>query len=129
MFDDADIVLEAAFRLEVLGTFERPGRGKDTDHAGFRAQGGGFHGRFHPHEGNIRIFFAESGDGGRRGGVAGDDDDVRPLAQEEVRDGAGAVLDERGRLVSVRAMGVVRVIDIAFVGEQFHDLPVHRQAA
>ena len=129
VFDDMDIVLEAAFRLQVLGAFERPGRGEDADHAGFRAQGGGLHGRFHPHEGYVRIFFAEGGDGGRRGGVAGDDDDVGPLAQQEVRDGAGAVPDEVGRLVPVRAVGVVRIIDIALVREQFHDLPVHRQAA
>ena len=129
MLDDTHVIFKKAFCIQVLRSLERTSCSEHADHAGFRAQGGGFDSRLHPDERNVGILRAQGGDGGCRGGVAGDDDNVGAPFQQGVRDRSGAPLDEFGRFIPVRAMGVVREIDIALIREQFHDLPVHRQAA
>ena len=103
--------------------------GKDADDAGLRAEGGGLHGRFHADERHVRILRPKRADGGRGGRVAGYDDDIGTHPQQNLRDGAGAVLDVFRRFLSVRAMRVVRKIDVPLVREQFYDLAVNRQAA
>ena len=129
VFDDVDIVLEASLRLQVLGTFERTRRRQDADDTGLRSERSGFHGRFHAHERDVRVLLPECGDGGRRSGVAGDDDDVGSHPQEDVRDGTGAVPDIFRRFFPVRAVRVVGVIDIPLVREQFHDFPIDGKPA
>ena len=79
--------------------------------------------------GHPRVFGPKRCDGGGGGGVAGHHDDIGPQAQQNLRDGAPALLDVLGRLFPVRAVRIVREIEIAFPGEHFYQFPVHGQAA
>ena len=115
--------------IEILGALEGAGGGQHANHAALRTQGGGLHGRLHPNEGDGGIFFPQGGYSRRRGGVAGHHDDIGPHSQQDVRYHAGPVLNIGGRFFPVRAMGIVREIEITLPGEDFAELPVDGQAA
>lgn len=128
VFHNGDVVLEAAFRVQVFRSLEGAGRSQDADHAGARAERRGFHSRFHADE-RDGISRAQGGDGGRRGRVAGNDDGLCALLQQGLRDPAAPLLDVGRVLLSVRAVGVVREIDESLVRKQFPDLAVDGESA
>ena len=103
-------------------------RGQHADHAGLRAQSRRFDSRLHPDEAD-GIFIPQGRDRRRRGRVACHHDDPRSPREEEFRDRPAAILDERQRLLPVRTVGVVGVVDITFLRKKFYDLPEHGQPA
>ena len=129
LFHNLDIVFKPAPGMQVFGPLQRPGGGEDPDHAGPGAERSRFHGRLHPDEGNVRILGPEGGDGGCRGGIACDHEDVGSHAKKDVGDGAPTLLDVFYGLFSVGAVGVVGKVEIPFFRKCLFEFPEHRQAA
>ena len=127
-FHDLDAFGEGVPRVVVFVGFEGAGGGEDAHDAAARAQGALLDRRLHPDEGDV-VLGAKRGDGCGGGGVAGDDDDVATLFDEEISDLARPVDDVFAAFLAVGTVGVVGVIDVSFLGEDLDDLPEYGQPA
>ncbi len=96
---------------QILVSLESACCGEDSDDSGLCAQGCRLDCGLHSDE-LYRVFLAEGCDCRGCRCVAGDDDDVRSSADEEICDGAGPVDYVFLGFFSVRAMGIVRIIDV-----------------
>ena len=106
---------------------ERSLGGENSDGAGLGVGCCRFDTRFHSNKrngvGGTESF--DSGDGGR---VAGDDDELAALVDEEVRDGEDATLDLISIAGTVRAPGAVTKIDKRLIGQNPVNLVEHRKS-
>ena len=104
------------------------GRGSEDRHlARCRAFGGGFDGRLHPHKGSGGETRSKRAQGGRGGGVAGQNDEPTILVEQEARDPFGEHADLACRAGSVGHMLLVGKVDERFVWESTPDLAQDRE--
>ena len=96
---------------------ERGRRGQHPDLARVGLLGGGLDRGFHPHERNFREDRAQVLERGGRGGVAGDDNQLGALGEQQARDRFGDGAQFFQRAAAVGHLGLVPEVEQVLVGQ------------
>ena len=128
MLDDLHTFAVLPARVPVFLCLQRPCCGQHSDDSCSCGGNSRLHSRFHSDERHV-VFFTQSRNGCRCSGIACHDDDVRSALHQEFRDPSCASDDVFPALLPVRAVSIVREIDVLLPGEHLAYLPEDGQPA
>lgn len=128
MLDDPHAFAVLPARVPVFLRLQRPCSGQHPDDSCPCGSDSWLHRRLHADE-RHSIFFSQCRNGRRCGCIACHDDDVRSALQQEFREPSRASDDVFSALLPVRAMRIVREIDVLLPGKHLAYLPEDGQSA